>query len=101
MMYTVLYFLLFHNKILMALNLTHKMEYSKTFSKLLLSKDEKMVFKTNYRLMQVKRIVECSIPQYFQPSLSYHLSLRSMFCLFLSGRFTQVLLYNARLSLNA
>ena len=27
------------------------------------------------------------------PSLSYHLSLRSLFCLFLSGRFTQVLLY--------
>ena len=31
--------------------------------------------------------------QYFRPSLSYHLSLRSLFCLFLSGRFTQVLLY--------
>ena len=27
------------------------------------------------------------------PSLSYHLSLRSLFCLFLSGRFTHVLLY--------
>ena len=27
------------------------------------------------------------------PSLSYHLSLRSLFCLFLSGSFTQVLLY--------
>ena len=34
-----------------------------------------------------------SILQYFRPSLSYHLSLRSLFCLFLSGRFTQVLLY--------
>ena len=31
--------------------------------------------------------------QYFQPSLSYHLSLRSLFCPFMSGRFTQVLLY--------
>ena len=31
--------------------------------------------------------------QYFQPSLRYHLSLRTLFCLFLSGRFTQVLLY--------
>ena len=28
-----------------------------------------------------------------QPSSSYHLSLRSLFCLFLSGSFTQVLLY--------
>ena len=46
--------------------------------------------------MQVKSIAECSkgsILQYFRPSLSYHLSLRSLFCLFLSGRFTQVLLY--------
>ena len=38
--------------------------------------------------MQVK-----SIAEYFRPSLSYQLSLRSLFCLFLSGRFTQVLLY--------
>ena len=34
------------------------------------------------------------ILQYFQPSLGYHLSLRSCFCLFLSGRLRQVLLYN-------
>ena len=33
------------------------------------------------------------ILQYTRPSLSYHLSLRHFFCLFLSGRFTQVLLY--------
>ena len=35
--------------------------------------------------MQVKSIAECSkvtILQYFWPSLSYHLSLRSLFCLF-------------------
>ena len=46
--------------------------------------------------MQVKRIADCSkrsILQYFRPSLSYHLSLRSLFCLFLSGCFTQDLLY--------
>ena len=47
--------------------------------------------------MQVKRIAECSkdgnILQYFRPSLSYHLSLRSLFCIFWSGRFKQVLLY--------
>ena len=46
--------------------------------------------------MQVKSIAECSkgsILQYFQPSISYHLSLRSLFCLFLSGRFTHVFLY--------
>ena len=50
----------------------------------------------NCRLMQVKSIAECSngsILQYFRPSLSYHLPLRSLFCLFLSSRFTQVLLY--------
>ena len=47
--------------------------------------------------MQVKIIAECSkesILQYFCPSFSYHLSLRSLFCLFLSGHFTQVLLYS-------
>ena len=46
--------------------------------------------------MQAKIIAECSkgsILQYFWPLLSYHLSLRSLFCLFLSARFTQVLLY--------
>ena len=53
-----------------------------------------MVSKTNYCLMQVKSIEECSkgsILQYFGPSLSYHLSLRPLFCLFLSGRLRQVL----------
>ena len=35
----------------------------------------------------------CSILHYFRPTLSYHLSLRPLFCLFLSGRLRQVLLY--------
>ena len=46
--------------------------------------------------MQVKSIAECSkgsTLQYFRPSFSYQLSLRPWFCLFLSGRFTHVLLY--------
>ena len=46
--------------------------------------------------MQVKSIAECSkgsILQYFRLSLSYHLSLRSLFCLFFSGPLRQVLLY--------
>ena len=71
--------------------------YSKPCLKRPLQKDQKIIFfKTNYRLMQVKRIAECSkgsILQYFRPSLSYHLSLRSLFCLLLSGRLRQVLLY--------
>ena len=46
-----------------------------------------MVFKINYmyRLMQVRSAAECSmgsILQYFQPALSYHLSLKALFCLF-------------------
>ena len=55
----------------------------------------KLVFNTDNRLMQVKSISECSkgsILQYFRPSLSYHLSLRSLVCLFLSGRLRQGLL---------
>ena len=57
--------------------------------------DQKLVFKINYSLMLVKSIAECSkgsILQYFRPSLSYHLLLRHLFCLFLSGRLRQVLL---------
>ena len=56
----------------------------------------KLVFNTNYHLMQVKSIAECSkgsILQSVRPSLRYHLALRSLFCLFLSGRLRQVLLY--------
>ena len=52
---------------------------------------QKIGLQDNYRLMQVKGIEECAngcILQYFRPLLSYHLSLRSMFCLFLSGRYT-------------
>ena len=50
--------------------------------------DQILIFKTDYRLMQVESNAHGSsgsILQYFRPSLSYHLSLRS-FCLFLSGR---------------
>ena len=50
--------------------------------------------------MQVKSIAKCSrgsILQYFRPSLSYHLSLTSLFRLFLSGRLRQVLLSFAKI----
>ena len=40
------------------------------------------------------RMLKESILQYFRPSLSYHLSLRPLFCLCLTGRLRQVLLYN-------
>ena len=58
------------------------------------SKKQILVFKTNYRLMQVKsmqtrrycRMLQESILQYLRPSLSCHLSLRPLFCLFLSCR---------------
>ena len=66
--------------------------YSKTCLKGRLERRPKLVFKTDYRLMQVKRIAG-SILQYFRPSLSYNLSLRSLLCLFLSSRLGQVLLY--------
>ena len=39
------------------------------------------------------RMLQESILQYFRPSLSYHLSLRSLIPLFLSGRLRQILLY--------
>ena len=83
------------------LNELLKFDYSKTCVKRPSFKRPKLFFKTNYRLMQVKSIAECSkwsILQYFRPAFSYHLSLRCLFCLFLSGRFTQVLLYSFMLS---
>ena len=46
---------------------------------------QKLVFNTDYLLMQVKNIAECFL-QYFRPSLSYHFPLRPLFYLFLSGR---------------
>ena len=73
--------------------------YSKTCVKWPLSTIPKIVFQDQYyRLMQVKSIgiAECSkgnILQYFRPLLGCHLSLRSLFYLFLSGCSTQVLLY--------
>ena len=72
--------------------------YSKTCLKRpLIKKTKKLVFKTDYHLMQVKCIAECSkgsILQYFWPSLSYQfLPLRPLISLFLSGRLRQVLLY--------
>ena len=47
--------------------------------------------------MQVISIAECSkgsILQYFRPALNYHVALRPLFCLLLSGRLRQVLLYS-------
>ena len=43
-----------------------------------LKRRQKLFFKTDYRFMQVNR----SILQYFPPSLSYHLSLRSLIVYF-------------------
>ena len=66
--------------------------YSKTCLKWPLKKDDKLVSKTDYCLMQVKkqcRMPQESILQYFQPSLSYHFPLGPLF----SGCFSQVLLY--------
>ena len=54
--------------------------YTVNLSKTATLKKTKMVLKTNYRLMQVKNIAE------------FHLALRPLFCLFLSGRSRQVLL---------
>ena len=56
--------------------------YSKTCLKWPLKKDQKLVLKNDNRLMQVESIAECSkgsILQYFQPSLSYHLFVFSIF----------------------
>ena len=50
--------------------------YSKTCLKRPLKITPKFFFSTDYCLMQVKSIAECSILQYFGPPLSYHCPLR-------------------------
>ena len=70
--------------------------YSKTFVKRPLSERPQIGFQDQLLLNAGQSIAECSkgsILQYLRPSLSYHMSLRPLFCLFLSGHFTQVLLY--------
>ena len=50
--------------------------------------------KDDQKVFLILIIASCrSILQYFRPSLSYHSSLRSLFCLFLSGRSGRFLLY--------
>ena len=67
-------------------------EYSKTCLKRPLKKKTKIGFEDQLLLNAGQKYCKGSILQYFQPSLCYHLSLRSLFCLFLSGRLRQVLL---------
>ena len=68
--------------------------------------DQKLVFKTNYCLMQVKSIAECSkgnILQYLRPSLSYHLSLRLVLSSFewpLKTGLTVLIIYSQKPPLN-
>ena len=72
------------------------LEYSKTCLKRPLKKNIKNAINTKYGLMQVKSIAECSkgsILQHFRLSLSYLFPLRPFFCLFISDRLRQVLLY--------
>ena len=69
--------------------------YSKTCVKQPLSKRHKIGFQDQLWL----NASPWSILQYFWPSLSYHLSSRSLFCLTLIGCFTQVLLYQPLLKI--
>ena len=60
-------------------------------------KDQKWVFKTNYCLMLVKSIAECSPLEHSAILLTcikqYHMTLRPLFWLFLSDRLREVSLY--------
>ena len=67
--------------------------YSKTCVKRTLSKRPRIGFQDQLWLNAGQKKMQRSILQYFRPALSYHLSSRSLFCLFLRGHFTQVLLY--------
>ena len=69
--------------------------YSKTGLKRSLKKKTKIDFQGQLSLnagQKYCRTLQGEHLQYFRPSLSYHLSLRSLFCLFLSGGLRQILL---------
>ena len=68
-----------------------KFSYSKTCVKRPLSKIPLIDFQNQLTLNAGQKY--CSILHYFRSSLNYQLLLRSLFCLFLSDRFTQVLLH--------
>ena len=71
-------------------------KYSKTCLKPSLTKRPNIDFQDRLSLntgQKYCRMLQESIQQYFRPSLSYHLSLRPLFCLFMGGRLRQVLLY--------
>ena len=65
--------------------------YSKTCLKRPLKKKTKIGFQDRISLNAGQNCYRM-ILQYFRPSISYHLSLRSLFCLFLSGRLVSILL---------
>ena len=84
------------SKVVVLLLLIHCYIYSKTCLKRPLKKKTKNDFQDRLLLnagQKYCRMLEESILPYFRPSLSYHLSLRSLFCPFLNGRLRQVLLY--------
>ena len=66
-------------------NMTHFYKYIQlNLSKTATEKEhQKLVFNTDYRLMRVKSIAECSkgsTLQYFRPISSYHFPLRTLLC---------------------
>ena len=75
-------------KIIARMEASYFKQYSKTCLRRPLKKETKVGFQ--YRLSLNAGQKYGSILQYFRPSLSYHLSLRYLFCLFLSGRLRQV-----------
>ena len=68
--------------------------YIKTCLKWPLAKRPKFGFQYQLSLNAGQKNCRILILQYFRPALSYHFSLRSLFCLFLSGCLRQVLLYS-------
>ena len=85
-----------HILIMMERHLLHHKYYSKNFLKRSLKKKTKIGFQDRLSLnagQNYCRKLQGCILQYFRPSLTYHLSLRPLVCLFLSGCLRPVLLY--------
>ena len=76
---------------------SYQIKYSKTCVKRPLSKRPNVGFQDKLTLNRGQKycrmLQKGSTLKYFRPSLRYNLSLRLLFCLILSGRLRQVLLY--------
>ena len=82
--------LTFHLNSYFVFSLSKEIQYTGTCVKRQLLKIPKIGLKTNYRLMQVKSIAECSHSAILSAFIKLPIATKIFVVVFLSGRFTQI-----------